>query len=226
MKSVAESLVDVQQRIAAACERSDRNPDDVRLVAVSKMQPVAKIVEAYKAGHRVFGENYVQELQGKADVLSEYRDLRWQFIGRLQRNKAKALVRVGVHALNVDSVRLAETLRDKNSVARRIPEVFVQVNVSGEEQKGGCEPSDLASILATIRTTDSLALGGLMTVPPADVDPRPFFAELAIIAKMHGVEGLSMGMSHDFEIAVEEGATEVRVGSAIFGERGVPNVSE
>ena len=222
MSEVTENLAKVREQIAQACQRAGRKPEDVRLVAVSKMQPVAKVVEAYEAGQRVFAENYVQELQGKAEVLKERTQIRWHFIGRLQRNKAKALVRAGVSSVTVDSLRLIEALHVHAAKAERSLQVCVQVNVSGEGQKGGCSPAELAPLLAAARNSQWLKLDGLMTVPPAAEHAqaaRPHFAILADLAKTHGVDGLSMGMSHDFEIAIEEGATEVRIGSAIFGAR-------
>jgi pyridoxal phosphate enzyme (YggS family) len=186
--------------------------------------------EAYAAGQRDFGENYVQELAEKAELLADLTELRWHFIGHLQRNKAKVVCRVASVVHTVDSVRLAEELgkRAKDG-AGRVPvlPVLVEVNVGGEAQKSGCEPSSLGELLNAIEQEPALKLVGLMTVPPATEDPRgarSYFDVLASLQRQHGgvprLPELSMGMSHDLEHAVAAGATFVRVGTAIFGERG------
>jgi pyridoxal phosphate enzyme (YggS family) len=238
---MASKLRAVRERIAAAAHRSSRDPGAVRLVAVSKTKDARAIRDAYAAGQRDFGENYAQELVKKAAELADLRDLRWHFIGHLQRNKAKLVARVASVVHTVDSSRLAEELAKRAgenpilpprafettgaTTNGRLP-VFVEVNVAGEAQKSGCRPSDLASVLGAIEPLPSLRLVGLMTVPPASDEPaasRRYFEELAALREANGGPGrlpeLSMGMSHDLEEAVQAGATIVRVGTAIFGER-------
>lgn len=219
MSSIAERLEKVHERIERACARAGRPASEVTLVAVSKTHPPEAVREAYEAGQRLFGENYVQELVAKAKALDALTDLRWHFIGHLQRNKVKDLVRTGALVETVDSIRLAAELAKR---ARGPQPVFVQVNVAGEAQKSGCAPEELDALVAAIRSHDVLELRGLMTVPPLGESPeasRPHFAKLRALAEQHGLEELSMGMSADLEIAIEEGATIVRVGTAIFGAR-------
>lgn len=209
---IAERLREVEERILRAAERAGRDPASVTLVAVSKTHPAPAIREAYAAGARVFGESYAQELAGKAEELRDLADLRWHFIGHLQRNKIKQLPLQAVIE-TVDSARLAGAL------APRGGEVFLQVNVAAEESKNGCTLAELPSLVAHVRGIESLVLRGLMTIPPAGEDPRPHFRKLRELAVEHGLSELSMGMSADLEIAVEEGVTLVRVGTAIFGPR-------
>jgi pyridoxal phosphate enzyme (YggS family) len=220
---IAANLAAVHERIADACARRGRAPDDVRLVAVSKVHGPEKIRAAYAAGQRVFGENYVQELVEKADALADLEDLRWRFIGHLQRNKAKFVARVPAAVETVDSPRLAREL-DKRARSEGVRlEVLLQVNVGGEAQKSGCATVELPALLDAARALPNLDVRGLMTVPPlgeAAEKSRPYFAKLAELAAAHGMAELSMGMSGDLEVAVEEGATLVRVGTAIFGPRG------
>jgi PLP dependent protein len=220
---IASKLDAVRRRIADAALKSSRDPSSVRLVAVSKTKDADRIREAYAAGQRDFGENYAQELSKKASELADLEGMRWHFIGHLQRNKAKLVAPVASVVHTVDSSRLAEELGKR--AARRLP-VLVEVNVGGEEQKSGCRPSELGGVLAAIEALPSLALAGLMTVPPASDEPgfsRRFFDALAALRAEHGgaarLPELSMGMSHDLEEAVEAGATIVRVGTAIFGAR-------
>ncbi len=223
MTGVAERLTAVRSRIEAACVRAGRAPESVVLVAVSKLQPASAVREAYEAGQRVFGENYVQELADKARSLEDLHDLRWHFIGHLQRNKAKDVVRVAHCVETLDSVRLAEALASRASERGRPLEVLLQVNVAREPQKAGCAPEAVPELVAAVRALDALRLRGLMTVPPASDDPddaRPHFRALRALAEAQGLPVLSMGMSADLEAAIEEGATVVRVGSAIFGRRG------
>jgi pyridoxal phosphate enzyme (YggS family) len=219
---VADGLERVRVRIASACARAGRDPSEVALVAVSKVHPAAAVREAYEAGQRLFGENYVQELVDKAEALSGLPGLAWHFIGHLQRNKAKAVVEIGALVETVDSVRLAAELdRRAAAVSRTVP-VLLQVNVAGEAQKSGCRPEDLFALVSEVRALPHLELRGLMTIPPLGEAPeasRRHFAMLRALAAEHGLRELSMGMSADLEAAVEEGATIVRVGTAIFGER-------
>jgi pyridoxal phosphate enzyme (YggS family) len=221
---VGAGLESVRSRLAAACARAGRSDRDVRLIAVSKRHPPEALRAAYALGQREFGENYVQELVGKARALPDLPELRLRLIGHLQRNKAKELLRIGAALRSVDSVdsvRLAEALaREVESAGRRL-EVMIQVNPAGEPQKSGAPEGELSALVAAIRGMPSLELRGLMLIPP-NVEPaqrQPFFRRLRELANEYGLPELSMGMSDDLEPASEEGATQVRVGTAIFGER-------
>ena len=224
VSQVAQRLLEVRERIERAARAAGRAPESVPLMAVSKTKPAELIREAYAAGQRDFGENYVQELSAKAEELSDLPELRFHMIGHLQRNKVKQVVRHVVSVHTVDSIRLAEELgkRAADGLA-----VLVEVNVGGEEQKSGCAPAELEAVLATIEAQPTLRLRGLMTVPPHTDDAagaRPYFDTLARLRDAHGgaerLPELSMGMTHDLEHAVAAGATWVRVGTAIFGARG------
>lgn len=217
--AIAGHLADVRARIAAACASAGRDPRTVELVAVSKTHPEHAIRAAYDAGQRVFGENYVQELTEKSEALADLADLRWHFIGHLQRNKAKDVVPIAACIETVDSAKLADAIARRASERGARIALMLQVNVAREPQKSGCAPEDVPALVAHVRALDVLELRGLMTVPPFDVDPRPSFRALRELAAQHGVPGLSMGMSADLEIAIAEGATVVRVGTAIFGSR-------
>lgn len=220
--SVGERLAAVRARIAAACEGVGRDPAGVRLVAVCKTHPPERVREAYEAGQRDFGENYVQEMLAKAEALADLPELRWRFIGHLQRNKAKDVVSVGAAVETVDSVRLADALARRAEAAGRRLETLLQVNVGGEAQKSGCPPEQVPALVEAVRARDALELRGLMTVPPLGgqaAASRPHFRRLRELAAAHDLPELSMGMTHDLEVAVEEGATIVRVGTAIFGPR-------
>ncbi len=234
--TIASRLAAVRDRIAEATIRAGRPAGSVRLLAVSKTKPEAQIREAYAAGQRDFGENYVQELCAKAAALADLPDIRWHLIGPLQRNKAKQIVPVASLVHTVDRASLAEELsRRAQSVGTPSPSggptgktlrVLLEVNVSGEASKAGCAPSEAASLAAIVRSSPGLSLAGLMTIPPDTDDrelARPYFQRLRELRDAIGgdLPELSMGMSHDFEIAIEEGATIVRVGTAIFGARGV-----
>lgn len=218
--TLRQRLAAVNERIEAACMRSGRSRQDVRLVAVSKRHPPEAVRAAYEAGQREFGESYVQELVSKAQALSDLSALQWRFVGHLQRNKAKDVVAVPSCAVDgLSSQRLAEQLARR---AERPVEVLIQVNLAAEPQKAGCRPEDVPHFVAGIRSLDHLELRGLMAIPPAVDDPeqsRPWFRTLCELAHAHGLPEVSMGMSHDLEVAIEEGATMVRVGTAIFGPR-------
>ena len=223
--SIAERIAAVQQRIEAACRRAGRDPAEVMLVAVSKTHDLPTLREAASAGLRTFGENRVQEFVPKARAArAEGLALEWHFIGHLQRNKVRdALPYIDLlHSL--DSARLAEEIERRTPEARpgRPLPCYVEVNIAGEVQKGGVTPEELPALLEVARASEALAVLGLMTVAPRVVDPeatRPTFVRLRELAATHGLAGLSMGMTDDFEVAIEEGATVVRVGRAIFGER-------
>lgn len=227
MSAIAERLGLVHSRIERAAREAGRDPASVRLVAVSKTKTAAEVREAHAAGQRDFGENYVQELLAKAADLADLADLRWHFIGHLQRNKVKQVARTLTLLHTVDSVRLADELGKRVGEAGREPlPVLVEVNVGGEAQKSGCSPDELDAVLAACERQAALRLSGLMTVPPHTDDPagaRPFFDALVRLRDRLGgasrLPELSMGMTHDLEHAVLAGSTWVRVGTAIFGER-------
>ena len=212
------SLADVRDSIARAAALAGRT-DPVALVAVSKTHPAEAIEPLLAAGQRVFGENRVQEADAKWPGLRE----RWpgvelHLVGQLQSNKAADAVALFDAIHSVDRPSLVTALGAAMDKAGRRPACFVQVNIGDEEQKGGCAVADLPTLLAAARDAD-LPIAGLMAVPPADLEPAPYFALLAKLARDHGLAGLSMGMSGDYETAVTLGATHVRVGSALFGVR-------
>jgi pyridoxal phosphate enzyme (YggS family) len=197
-------------------------PAGVTLVAVSKTQPAEAIREAYAAGHRDFGENYAQEWREKADALADLADLRWHFIGGLQTNKVKYLAgRVAaIHTL--DRIELAREISRRFEAKGARARAFLEVNVAGEATKSGCAPADAPALAEAARALPGLELAGLMCIPPPQDDPRPHFRALRALRDRLGLAGLSMGMSADWRIAVEEGSTCVRIGTAIFGERPSP----
>jgi pyridoxal phosphate enzyme (YggS family) len=212
----------VRERIERACARASRDPRDVALIAVSKAHPEDAVRAAYAAGLRVFGENYAQELAHKASALEDLGDIRWRFIGHLQRNKVKLIERAHATVDTVDSVRLAEALSSRAAATGKTVEILLQVNVGGESQKSGCAPAEVPALVEAVRALPSVDLRGLMTVAPHSDDPddaRPVFAALREIAAAHALRELSMGMTHDLEAAVQEGATMLRIGTALFGPR-------
>lgn len=214
------ALADINARIEAAARLAKRNPADITLVAVSKTHPAEAIAPLIAAGQKVFGENRVQEAQSKWPALQEANpDLQLHLVGQLQSNKAEDAVRLFdcIHSLDRPSL-LKALANAMDKVGRRVP-LFVQVNIGAEEQKGGCAIADLPALLTEARSAD-LPLAGLMCVPPVGIEAAPFFALLAKLADDHGLSGLSMGMSDDFETAITLGATHIRVGSALFGARG------
>ena len=219
--AAARRLAAVMGRIGAAAEAAGRDAASVRLVAVSKLQPEARIAGALEAGHRLFGENRVQEAEERWPALKEqYPDIALHLIGGLQTNKVRAAVRLFDVIETVDRPRLAAALaREFDRTGRALP-CFVQVNTGDEAQKGGVAPAALDGFLDECRTGYGLDVVGLMCIPPAEDAPGPHFAFLREAARRNGLDGLSMGMSADFETAIRFGATHVRVGSAVFGARG------
>ena len=210
----------IRSRIAKAAEIADRRADDVTLIAVSKTHPVEAIEPLLAEGQRVFGENRVQEASEKWPALREkYPDVELHLIGQLQSNKAAEAVALFdcIHA--VDRPSLVAALGKAMEASERRPDCFLQVNIGDEPQKGGCAIADLPALVEQARAA-GLPIAGLMCLPPADIEPAPYFALLAKLARDHGLAGLSMGMSDDFETAVTIGATHVRIGSALFGARG------
>jgi len=221
-REIASAIERVRLRIERACEQAGRDPGSVQLVAVSKGHPEEAIRAAYAAGMRVFGENYAQELTAKASALSDLRDIRWRFIGHLQRNKIKLIEGARATVDTVDSARLAQALSTRAGASGTDLEVLLQVNVGGEVQKSGCTPDELPALVEAVRALPNITLRGLMTVAPHldEVEAtRPFFAALRGLAEANGLPELSMGMTHDLEQAVAEGATMLRIGTAIFGPR-------
>jgi len=221
--------------MAAAARRAGRAPDEVSLMAVSKTHPEQRIREAYDAGIRLFGENRVQEFASKAEKLLELKAAEWHMVGHLQTNKAGKAVELFAAVDSVDSLRLAQKLNSSAEALGKKLAVLIEINVGGESAKSGVAPdsSELEEILQNAAHLEHLEFRGLMTVPPFTEDPqqaRPSFRRLRelrdrIAARQLagiGTRVLSMGMSHDFEVAIEEGSTCVRVGTAIFGERGKP----
>ncbi len=213
------SLIEIRTRLDAALAAAGRAAGSVTLLAVSKLQPDAKVLQALQAGQRAFGENYVQETAAKLPgVRTQVPDAKVHMIGPLQTNKAKQAVELfdAIHTL--DRASLAEKLAKLAQARGQCPDLFVQVNTGEEPQKAGILPAGLDDFLKDCHAMD-LKPQGLMCIPPDGVDPTPHFQMLAGMAARHGLAGLSMGMSSDFELAVALGATHVRVGSAIFGAR-------
>ena len=225
--SIGKRVGEIRRRIEAAALRSGRDPGDVRLVAVTKTVGVEGIRKAIDAGVTAFGENYVQEAKEKIEAL-EGGDVEWHFIGHLQRNKARDAVRLFEMIHSIDSLRIAEEVDKRARQIGKTMKVLIQVNLSGEESKSGISKDGVEDLIHGIQGMENLSLLGLMTLPPYMEDPeevRPYFRALRSLRdEMEGKTGmrlpeLSMGMSHDFEVAIEEGATLVRIGSAIFGPR-------
>ena len=225
---ISEQLQTVRNEIAQACKRSGRNPEDVTLIAVSKTKPVSMIEEAIQAGQTVFGENKVQELCSKYEVLPK--NLTWHLIGHLQRNKVKYIADKAALIHSVDSLRLAQTIDQEGKKHNRVIPVLVEVNVAEEDTKFGVSVSETLPLIEEISKLSHVRVQGLMTIAPYVDDPeenRPVFRRLKQLSvdisskNMNNVymDILSMGMTNDYQVAVEEGATMIRVGTGIFGER-------
>jgi hypothetical protein len=213
---ITTNIAELEQRIANACARAGRRREEVKLVAVSKTFPASDVDHAVAAGMTDIGENKVQEARDKKPSVSA--SARWHLIGHLQSNKAKDAVRLFDVIQTVDSIELAEKLaRAADAIGKR-QEVLLQVNIGREPQKSGAEPEEVAQLVQRVAALPSLHLSGLMTIPPVG-DPRGFFREMRAMRDDLGLTELSMGMTDDFETAIEEGATIIRVGRAIFGSR-------
>jgi pyridoxal phosphate enzyme (YggS family) len=213
-------LAQVRQRIADAAAEAGRRAQDITLVAVTKTFNASAIEPVIAAGQRVFGENRVQESKAKwPELRSRYHDVTLHLIGPLQSNKAQEAVALFDCIQSLDREKLARVLADEIQRQGRAPELFVEINSGEEEQKAGIRPRDADRFITLCRAVYGLTLSGLMCIPPADEEPALHFALLERIARRNGINGLSMGMSADFETAIRFGATHVRVGSAIFGER-------
>jgi len=216
--SLEQRLGMVEERIAKATARSGRKRADVTLIAVTKVFPASCIRDAYALGLRDFGENYVQEFEGKFPDVADLAGARFHLIGHLQSNKARKATELFQTIQTVDSSKLAHRL---DEAGKRL-EIMLEVKLSAEAAKTGASPEELAPVIESVRSSANLKLTGLMTMPPWSEDPevsRPYFRKLRELAEQFGLTDLSMGMSHDLEAAIEEGATHVRVGTALFGKR-------
>jgi pyridoxal phosphate enzyme (YggS family) len=216
--SLAERLTAVRERISRACDRARRDPASVGLLAVTKIFGPEAIRAAYSAGLREFGENYVQEMERKSPAVADLAGARFHLIGHLQSNKTKKAAQLFTAIDSVDSARLVTRLDAENTPL----DITIEVKLSDEAAKTGADPAELGEIVAAVRASKNLTLRGLMTVPPWSEDAelsRPYFVQLRQVAAEHGIAELSMGMSNDMEVAIEEGATWVRVGTALFGSR-------
>ena len=221
VEGLTERLAAVRLRIERAAERARRDPSEVLLLAVTKIFPAAAIRDAYDLGLRDFGENYVQEFEGKAPEVAALPGARFHLIGHLQSNKSSKAVELFQTIQTVDSARLARRLNESG----RPLDVMIEVKLSAEEAKSGVDPAQLPELIQAVRGCPNLNLLGLMTMPPWSEDPeapRAIFRTLRELAGEHGLRGLSMGMSNDLETAIEEGSTCVRVGTALFGRRNKP----
>jgi pyridoxal phosphate enzyme (YggS family) len=208
----------VEERIAKAAQRAGRKRSEITLIAVTKKFPAEVLREAYDLGLRVFGENYVQEFEGKHPALADLQDAEFHLIGHLQSNKTRPASELFQVIETVDTEKLARRLNETGKTL----EVMIEVKLSEEESKSGADPECLPPLIEAIRACPNLHLTGLMTMPPWNDNPevtRPYFRRLAELGRVHGLTSLSMGMSHDLEAAIEEGATHIRVGTALFGPR-------
>ncbi len=215
---IAQRLAEVHERIERAAARAGRNPGEITLLAVSKVKPASDIVAAYEAGQRHFGENYVQEFQEKAPLLGELPGAVFHFIGKLQSNKTAPAAELFQVIQTVDGEKIARRLNN----AGKPLDVFLEVKLSEEESKGGMDEEHMPAVKQFVEQCENLRLRGLMVMPPWSADPehaRPYFRRCRELAERYRMHELSMGMSHDLEVAIEEGSTLVRVGTAIFGKR-------
>ncbi|MGX9966578.1 YggS family pyridoxal phosphate-dependent enzyme [Roseomonas sp. F4] len=224
--AIATNLGRIRDRIAEACLRANRDPASVTLVAVSKTHPAEAVVAALACGQTVFGENRVQEAATKFPALRpDHPALRLHLIGPLQTNKARDAVRIADVIESLDRPKLALALREAMVKEARQPSFLIQVNIGDEPQKAGIARAEADAFIRACREEHGLNVTGLMCIPPVEGDPRPYFAALATMAGRHGLGTLSMGMSGDFEAAIAEGATHIRVGTAIFGGRPAPTAT-
>lgn len=224
--TLPERLLRVEERIQSAARHAGRARSGITLIAVTKKFPAATVREAYQLGLRVFGENYVQEFEAKhadlAGLLADLSDAEFHLIGHLQSNKARPAAELFQTIETVDSAKLARRLDQIGKPPGQKLEVMLEVKLSEEEAKAGAAPEELPALIEAVRGCANLRLTGLMTMPPWSEDPeatRPYFRRLAALARQHGLEKISMGMSHDLEAAIEEGATHIRIGTALFGPR-------
>jgi PLP dependent protein len=230
MNSIAHNIQSIRERIANAAAGCGRSPGEILLLAISKTFPVESIAQAVQAGARQFGENRVQEAEGKIRYFKESPNLQWHLVGHLQSNKARLAAELFDVIHSIDSIQLAQRLNQASQEIGKTLSVLLQVDLGGEETKFGAEPGQIREIASAISGLNRIRLDGLMTIPPYFEDPekaRPYFAKLRELREMLeseqpgclGQQHLSMGMSHDFEAAIQEGATIVRIGTSIFGLR-------
>ena len=220
-----QRLTQVEERIEQAAQRCGRKRDDITLVAVSKKFPPDRLAAAYRAGLREFGENYVQEFLEKSPALADLAEARYHLIGHLQSNKAKVACELFQVIQTVDTAKLLTRLNQFAAERGVTIEAMIEVKLSAEESKSGTDPAVIATMLEAASSCSNISLTGLMTMPPWSDDPersRPYFRQLAVLAQRYRLPKLSMGMSGDLETAIEEGATIVRVGTALFGRRPKP----
>ncbi|MBI4905462.1 MAG: YggS family pyridoxal phosphate-dependent enzyme [Acidobacteria bacterium] len=218
---ISSRLSEVEDRLRRVLARTGRKREDITLLAVTKVFPASEIVDAYALGLREFGENYVQEFSGKLAEVQHLTDARFHLIGHLQSNKSRRAAEIFHCVQTVDSAKLARRL---DEVGRPL-DIMLEVKLSHEDAKAGAAAAELPSLIEAVRACPNLKLRGLMTMPPWSDDPeesRPYFRKLAELARAHSLPELSMGMSHDFEAAIEEGSTMIRVGTALFGKRVKP----
>jgi PLP dependent protein len=221
METLEQRLAQVRLRIAQAAERARRDPAEITLLAVTKVFPAQVIRDAYALGLREFGENYVQEFEGKLPAVSDLEGARFHLIGHLQTNKSRRAAEIFQSIQTVDSPKLARRL---DEIGKAL-DIMLEVKLSAEQAKAGAAPEELPELIAAVRECPNLRLLGLMTMPPWSDDQeqsRPYFRRLRELGAQHSLAQLSMGMSHDLEAAIEEGATMVRVGTALFGRRRKP----
>jgi PLP dependent protein len=230
MNSIAHNIQSIRERIAHAAVGCGRSPEEILLLAICKTFPVESIAQAVQAGERQFGENRVQEAEGKIRYFKESPNLQWHLVGHLQSNKARLAAELFDVIHSIDSIRLAQRLHQASREIGKTLSVLLQVDLGGEETKFGADPGQIREIASAISGLNGIRLDGLMTIPPYFEDPekaRPYFAKLRELGEMLeseqsgclGQRHLSMGMSHDFEAAIQEGATIVRIGTSIFGLR-------
>jgi hypothetical protein len=227
LEALSARLEEVRQRIARACERAQRDPSGITLLAVTKIFPATVIQEAYTLGLREFGENYVQEFEGKAPAVAALTGARFHLIGHLQSNKSRKAAELFHTIQTVDSPRLAARLEEaaRECGPEKMLDAMLEVKLSSEQSKSGATPEQLPELIAAVRECQRLRLLGLMTMPPWSEDveaSRPYFRQLRELAGRYELPQLSMGMSHDLETAIEEGSTCLRVGTALFGKRAKP----
>ncbi len=216
-----ERLDQVRERIVQAAARSGRNPDDITLIAVTKKFPAAVMMEAYELGLRFFGENYVQEFEGKYPEVAALGGAKFHLIGHLQSNKTKKAAEIFQGIQTVDTPKLVRRLAETGAKL----ELMIEIKLSEEQSKKGVSADEISRIIDAAQESATLSLTGFMTMPPWSEDAelsRPYFARLRSLSEQHGLPNLSMGMSHDLEVAIQEGATHVRVGTALFGPRPKP----
>lgn len=221
IRDIATALNAVRSRIALAAREAGRDPAEISLVAVSKTRPADTIARAIAAGHRLFGENRVQEAQAKFPALkAQHEDIRLHLVGPLQTNKLRDAIGLFDVIETLDREKLADEMVKERDKGQRLPDCYVQVNIGEEPQKAGIAPDEADAFIRHCRDTLALPVVGLMCIPPHEDAPAPYFALMSEIAARNNIDILSMGMSSDYEIAIKLGATHVRVGTAIFGTRG------